>query len=559
MLGEYISEGGLDPEFELHREQDETKETFDARMALNADKQEGRVLYSSQVREGFYGEIDFRKRSLIGSMRLVLSLYRLPGEAQRIDRLMEALATCWHEQNPHEDGDLMNPFATCDAAFVFSFSTIMLNTDLHNNQVENKMTLDCFCRNNRGTNDGKDVPREYQEKVYNEIKNDKLKMQDAVTDIADDDFQWQKAVDQSRVKGGTIGSLASHASREYDNYLFSILVNPAISALKSVTEAIDADAGGEVTVNNAMEGFYLCSVMASYFSMTKVVDKIILALLRFTTPLDPHQGPASVRSLGKNSTGLLAVKVLFRVIKNHGDCMRESWTKVIDLVKRIFLLECLPEQRKAKQLFQQQKSAGRHYEKATHAASMTVKHANHPGVTHTGSLPSAPPPPLYTDIPNRSRAGDIPTVRSSFYTSAVSPLLYEPDPSIIHGREEDDGRAAQGWGFFSSMTEVENEAAQARAATSRVWDVVEACGITDLLERGVVGFSDEVLHCIIKAVIDSSGATSSPNTNRATGQPPSESELLIATPSELRSAVFAVHRVADLLIANGLCFYLLLL
>jgi hypothetical protein len=35
-----------------------------------------------------------------------------------------------------------NPFATSDAAFILSFSTIMLNTDLHNRQIQaqKKMT-----------------------------------------------------------------------------------------------------------------------------------------------------------------------------------------------------------------------------------------------------------------------------------------------------------------------------------------------------------------------------------------------------------------------------------
>ena len=36
----------------------------------------------------------------------------------------------------------------------------MLNTDAHNKQVKKKMTLEQFIRNNRGTNGGKDWPKE---------------------------------------------------------------------------------------------------------------------------------------------------------------------------------------------------------------------------------------------------------------------------------------------------------------------------------------------------------------------------------------------------------------
>jgi Sec7-like guanine-nucleotide exchange factor len=41
-----------------------------------------------------------------------------------------------------EDLGVENPFSTADAAYILSFSTILLNTDLHNTQipVNKKMT-----------------------------------------------------------------------------------------------------------------------------------------------------------------------------------------------------------------------------------------------------------------------------------------------------------------------------------------------------------------------------------------------------------------------------------
>ncbi len=47
------------------------------------------------------------------------------------------------------------PFLSADAAFVLAFSTIMLQTDLHNPNVTHKrMSQEEFIRNNRGINDG---------------------------------------------------------------------------------------------------------------------------------------------------------------------------------------------------------------------------------------------------------------------------------------------------------------------------------------------------------------------------------------------------------------------
>lgn len=69
-------------------------------------------------------------------------------QAQCIDRLMEAFAG---QQYLQGKGSGRHPFVSADAAFTMAFSAIMLNTDLHNPQIQDhrRMTLDDFFRNNR--------------------------------------------------------------------------------------------------------------------------------------------------------------------------------------------------------------------------------------------------------------------------------------------------------------------------------------------------------------------------------------------------------------------------
>lgn len=54
--------------------------------------------------------------------------FRLPGEAQKIDRLMEKFAERYVKCNPAS-------FKSADVAYVLAYSVIMLNTDAHNPQV----------------------------------------------------------------------------------------------------------------------------------------------------------------------------------------------------------------------------------------------------------------------------------------------------------------------------------------------------------------------------------------------------------------------------------------
>lgn len=65
--------------------------------------------------------------------RTFLNGFRLPGEAQKIDRLMEKFAERFVNCNPEA-------FKSADVAYVLAYSVIMLNTDAHNPQVKVKMS-----------------------------------------------------------------------------------------------------------------------------------------------------------------------------------------------------------------------------------------------------------------------------------------------------------------------------------------------------------------------------------------------------------------------------------
>lgn len=67
-------------------------------------------------------------------------------------------------------------FKSADVAYVLSYSMIMLNTDAHNHQVKNKMTREGFIKNNKGINDGADLPEEYLTAIFDRIVDNEIKM-----------------------------------------------------------------------------------------------------------------------------------------------------------------------------------------------------------------------------------------------------------------------------------------------------------------------------------------------------------------------------------------------
>ena len=84
--------------------------------------------------------------------------------------------------------------ADADSAYVLSYSIIMLNTDQHNPQVKNKMTLEQFVRNNRGTNGGSDWPRETLEYIFEAIATDEIKLESTDASPALSQSRWNDIV-----------------------------------------------------------------------------------------------------------------------------------------------------------------------------------------------------------------------------------------------------------------------------------------------------------------------------------------------------------------------------
>ena len=129
--------------------------------------------FSLKVLHEYVNQMQFAGLVFDDAIRYYLSGFRLPGEAQKIDRIMEKFAERFTDQNP-------GVFPTPDAAFILAFSIIMLNTDLHNPAIkeERRMTKQGFIRNNRGIADGQDLPEELLSSIFDRIKSNPFSLKE---------------------------------------------------------------------------------------------------------------------------------------------------------------------------------------------------------------------------------------------------------------------------------------------------------------------------------------------------------------------------------------------
>ncbi|TDH69531.1 hypothetical protein CCR75_003943 [Bremia lactucae] len=124
----------------------------------------------------FVRSFNFKDESIITALRMFLASFRLPGEAQQIDRILNTFSLQVYEQC--RERFLM---ASVDVAYLLSFSLIMLNTDLHNPNIrlEKKMKLEDFIKNNKNygneVSKGLDLPDEFLTELYTTISTHEIK------------------------------------------------------------------------------------------------------------------------------------------------------------------------------------------------------------------------------------------------------------------------------------------------------------------------------------------------------------------------------------------------
>jgi brefeldin A-inhibited guanine nucleotide-exchange protein len=236
--------------------------------------------------------LQFKELELDAALRSFLGIFRLPGEAQKIDRMMEKFAEKYCTDNPGK-------FANADCAFVLSFSLIMLQTDLHNPGIKNKMSKEDFVKNNRGINDNADLPKEYLEGLYNGVLTTPISLkedEDARTRLesqaaqgASQKFELfvretesivQKSQElmKQKVSRNKNNSYVAAQDVEHVRPLFEVACWPMLATLAVLLEMQEQPSSVELCI----EGFKHCIRIAARFDMDTERDAFVSSLAKFT-------------------------------------------------------------------------------------------------------------------------------------------------------------------------------------------------------------------------------------------------------------------------------------
>uniref|UniRef100_A0A8C0FHM1 ADP ribosylation factor guanine nucleotide exchange factor 2 n=1 Tax=Bubo bubo TaxID=30461 RepID=A0A8C0FHM1_BUBBB len=303
--------------------------------------------FNKEVMYAYVDQLDFCGKDFVSALRIFLEGFRLPGEAQKIDRLMEKFAARYIECNQRQ-----TLFASADTAYVLAYSIIMLTTDLHSPQVKNKMTKDQYIKMNRGINDSKDLPVEYLSTIYEEIEGKKIAMKEtkeyAITtkcskpNVANEKQRrllYNLEMEQMAKTAKALMEAVSHAKAPFTSAthldhvrpMFKLVWTPLLAAYSVGLQNCD----DTEVASLCLEGIRCAIRIACIFGMQLERDAYVQALARFSL----LTASSSITEMKQKNID--TIKTLITVAHTDGNYLGNSWHEILKCISQLELAQLI--------------------------------------------------------------------------------------------------------------------------------------------------------------------------------------------------------------------------
>ncbi|GAB0092512.1 SEC7 domain-containing protein [Sergentomyia squamirostris] len=151
--------------------------------------------FTRAVADEYLKYFNFERLSLDESLRQFLQQFSLSGETQERERVLVHFSKRYLDCNP-------GTFNSQDAVHTLTCAIMLLNTDLHGQNIGRKMTCSEFIDNLSELNDGENFPKDILKYLYQAIKNHALEW--ALDEESPD--QQQKSRTDNSIQGTQLGA-----------------------------------------------------------------------------------------------------------------------------------------------------------------------------------------------------------------------------------------------------------------------------------------------------------------------------------------------------------------
>ena len=238
--------------------------------------------FHAEVRKHFTSLFTFKQMEFSDALRTFLRKFRLPGEAQCIDRLLELFGLTFFNQQDSKN----TIFKNSDAAFILAFSTIMLNTDLHNPNLrdDRRMTVEQFINTNRGLNAGENFQEEFLRDLYMKIKAEEIQVNQDLNEVNDANIIKLDGLLSTSTQVSAPFFTPSETARKtffqagvHERDMFTTIFSSAFECITSVY----VRSWDDILVVKALRGLQQMAAICAYFQMDEEFNEILRILLLY--------------------------------------------------------------------------------------------------------------------------------------------------------------------------------------------------------------------------------------------------------------------------------------
>lgn len=175
------------------------------------------------------------------------------------------------------------------------------------------------------------------------------------TGLVRENYLWKVLLRRGKTNDGSFITVDGYA---HDKDIFQLVWGSTLAALSFIF-----DRSTDSTYHKSLVAFGKGATISANFMLHDNFNAIILTLCKFTTLMNSlnginaesggHQTPGTTNSItneinttinfGLNLKAQLAMKTVFAIVHQHGDCLRtDGWKNIIDVIIQLFKLKLLP-------------------------------------------------------------------------------------------------------------------------------------------------------------------------------------------------------------------------
>eukprot|EP01083_Nonionella_stella_P133838 406994_1 len=304
--------------------------------------------FQIEVMHLYIDSVSFERMSFVDALRYLCSLFMLPGEAQKIDRIIERFAARFCQENT-------NKFTSGDVAYILAYSVILLHSNIYNDNVKKKMTCSEFIKTCK--NATTEVSDDVLSDIYDNICSKEMKLKRADHDsksstASSEDISPSKKMmklhqesrlmirdvkkkirDEVKMGGGAMGRYID--PNDTDNQVCKLIFSASCYAVLATFSVVIETSEFRTHITECYSGYRACIKLAAHLGMDTECEAFVNSLYRFTLL-------GTLKSVRLKNVE--AMKLLLEIGNNDGNLLRSSWKAVIKCCSEIDILHLMATQ-----------------------------------------------------------------------------------------------------------------------------------------------------------------------------------------------------------------------